>query len=295
MDGIYSLLTYPGSAMHSDSAREDFDIVEFRSGKVTIGVVFRGDETLFATGDIFSVIPKGDFDIKDCSIPVDITDDEVYSDTVSLMTQDCVLRFLNKNTGHKNFELLSNLVKKKILNLKTIRYEDDYVQQPKRVDIPDDISCVYFIGSGDFVKIGRTIGLKSRLQSIQTGSPLELDVIHYIATEQPELHERELHRVLSVCRHRGEWFQLPDELIEIIKSSDNCDSLIANIASVKLPQNFKTNVTSFTDLKDQLEIVQFASKNLDLSDSAKIMMLAELCKSKGIEADFLKPLAYTHS
>lgn len=52
-----------------------------------------------------------------------------------------------------------------------------------------------------FVKIGQTRDLKTRLSTLQTASPTELEVL--LTTP---IDEGALHRFFAPCRTRGEWF-----------------------------------------------------------------------------------------
>ena len=64
---------------------------------------------------------------------------------------------------------------------------------------------VYFISSGDFVKIGHTKHtVKSRVVELASGNPLPLKVL--ATTPGPRALEQDIHRNLTEPKHRGEWF-----------------------------------------------------------------------------------------
>jgi hypothetical protein len=71
--------------------------------------------------------------------------------------------------------------------------------------------AVYFIQSGDHIKIGKSNNPWKRFDSLQTGSPAPLKMLAImpgdIETEE-ELHER-----FSELSVRGEWFRATSELI----------------------------------------------------------------------------------
>ena len=60
------------------------------------------------------------------------------------------------------------------------------------------------------IKIGFSINVQSRLATLTIGSPVELDLLGFIAGSQQL--ERQLHGLLSSHRLRGEWFK-PQHLV----------------------------------------------------------------------------------
>lgn len=93
----------------------------------------------------------------------------------------------------------------------------DYIEQVaprfERV-VPRRRQTLYFIGSRDGpVKIGVTTNVPQRLESLQTGSHLKLEVL--ATTEGDTWLEREYHRFFAHCRLYGEWFdRARDNLLE---------------------------------------------------------------------------------
>ena len=69
---------------------------------------------------------------------------------------------------------------------------------------------VYFILSGDRVKIGWSADVASRLNALQTGTADPLHVLHVIPGEQKD--ERRFHREFAAQHIRGEWFRLEGPL-----------------------------------------------------------------------------------
>lgn len=66
-------------------------------------------------------------------------------------------------------------------------------------------SVVYFIRAGDFIKIGTTTDLKSRMQTIRTHCPFDLELLHTIpGSVNTEMRVQSRFRKLHV---RGEWFR----------------------------------------------------------------------------------------
>lgn len=86
------------------------------------------------------------------------------------------------------------------------------------------IAYVYLIGAVGFdmpVKVGYTIDLKGRLQSLQSGSPFKLRLIHG-AEDRDFAREIEgrIHTNYKARRSHGEWFDVPaGEIIDWINAT----------------------------------------------------------------------------
>jgi len=78
--------------------------------------------------------------------------------------------------------------------------------------------CVYLIqAENGLYKIGMTIGsAKQRLETLQTGSPVRLELCHTIPASNPIDLERQLHTYFSAKHHHGEWFALSQDDVEYI-------------------------------------------------------------------------------
>lgn len=75
---------------------------------------------------------------------------------------------------------------------------------------------VYFIRSGELVKIGYTTDVIARLAQLQTGSANELHLLAVIERAAPSL-ERLLHSFFAETRVRGEWFSFTGTLARLVK------------------------------------------------------------------------------
>ncbi len=75
---------------------------------------------------------------------------------------------------------------------------------------------LYFIRSGDYVKVGTSRFPSKRLEQLQTGNPEDT----YIIAEFPEQAFKEfpLHKYLSHLHIRGEWYRYTSEIDEIIST-----------------------------------------------------------------------------
>ena len=83
---------------------------------------------------------------------------------------------------------------------------------------------IYVIRAVDtpFVKIGVANNPISRLKNLQTGMPTELVLL--ASAMWPDDNERRLHMVLRQYRRRGEWFELPDQiLVSLVKAMHSGD------------------------------------------------------------------------
>jgi hypothetical protein len=74
---------------------------------------------------------------------------------------------------------------------------------------------VYFVASGDFIKIGFSRSMKSRMQKFFTESPLPAILLH----NEPGTFktEKSLHRQFGHLRAKGEWFRKTQELLDYIE------------------------------------------------------------------------------
>lgn len=83
-------------------------------------------------------------------------------------------------------------------------------------------SYLYIIryGTQDVYKIGISKKPESRLKSLQTGSPFELEIIftHKVAPDNATYVESRVHKWLSFNKLRGELFAVSDCLIDRLKS-----------------------------------------------------------------------------
>ena len=79
---------------------------------------------------------------------------------------------------------------------------------------------VYFIRSGDFVKIGYSLDPVKRLAKIGTDSPYKCEIIGIFASQ--DFSETEMHRKFSHLWSRGEWFLFDQSMIDFA-SEFGCD------------------------------------------------------------------------
>ena len=94
------------------------------------------------------------------------------------------------------------------------------------------VHCVYFIlnSESNAIKIGRARDIEKRLRSLQTASPVELELLRTIQVEsesQAQVLERKLHVRFEHLRLKGEWFKAEPELLSYIATG-----VILSIASL---------------------------------------------------------------
>lgn len=88
-----------------------------------------------------------------------------------------------------------------------------------------DTGVIYYVGAGDFIKIGFSRNIEARLIKMITDVPHEISLLHV----EPGTFRTEkiLHRAFSEFRVRGEWFKAAPELLAHI---DTRKRIIAGVA-----------------------------------------------------------------
>lgn len=77
-------------------------------------------------------------------------------------------------------------------------------------EIGEGKGFLYVIGSDSLYKIGRTIRPSKRLAALQSSSPIFLKFALVVVVEQVQECEKEMHRLFSRYRTKGEWFKLEE-------------------------------------------------------------------------------------
>lgn len=76
-------------------------------------------------------------------------------------------------------------------------------------------SGVYFISSGEAIKIGISTDVVGRMRSLQTASPYPLRLMAFLPGATPR-DEAMLHRKFAHLRLEGEWFKPGPDLLEYV-------------------------------------------------------------------------------
>jgi len=128
------------------------------------------------------------------------------------MSEVGVLAWLEDSVDDINWEM-AEPQKEVTSEIKCLTKKKDVEKEIKKVQDIDDSksSVVYFIQAmgTNFVKIGRG---KNRLGSIQCGCPLPLQLLREIKCVNARGLEKHLHDKFKEERHRGEWFNLSDNI-----------------------------------------------------------------------------------
>ena len=114
---------------------------------------------------------------------------------------------------------IQNPIKAAILHFLTngkIQFGSDFSNNDKS-------GFVYLVRASktSFYKIGCSKKPYQRLQSLQTGSPLEIKIIERIFSFDSQGLEKDLHDYYSAYWLRGEWFDFPDEVVREFHSTAN--------------------------------------------------------------------------
>lgn len=97
----------------------------------------------------------------------------------------------------------------------------DVLDSPLRIQPRDYYCCVYFIRSGEFVKIGVARSVQRRLASLQTASPLPLEmlgILKFVSDSDAYRAERRLHLCFHSDRSNGEWFRYSDDIQRFVST-----------------------------------------------------------------------------
>ncbi len=73
---------------------------------------------------------------------------------------------------------------------------------------------VYFLRSGDAIKIGFSIEPNQRKSGLQVGNPVELETLGTVSVSK--ITEREAKDKFNHLKIRGEWFRAEPELLDFI-------------------------------------------------------------------------------
>lgn len=113
---------------------------------------------------------------------------------------------------------------------------------------------VYFIQSGDFVKIGVSSNVKARLQTLQTAHFCKLKILHVIACSNSGFIEKALHQHFEklVTESRNEWFHFEADLKKFIYALPSRQDALFFLANSKvLTQAQKKHLAKTGSLLEQ--------------------------------------------
>lgn len=78
---------------------------------------------------------------------------------------------------------------------------------------------VYFIQTGDAIKVGIASDLAKRMVNVQVGNPHKIEVLHSISTSEEEARkiESQIHELFKRTHLNGEWFHANQFMIDFIR------------------------------------------------------------------------------
>lgn len=82
---------------------------------------------------------------------------------------------------------------------------------------------VYFIQCGEYVKIGLSSNVESRLKALQSATPYPLKLLKKLPVPNMARAEARLHRHFASVRHKGEWFRLTEDDLWEVMSFESID------------------------------------------------------------------------
>lgn len=107
---------------------------------------------------------------------------------------------------------------------------------------------VYFLRSGEFVKIGRSTRLDMRIRTLRIQLPFPIRIINAFPCEDSRKAEKHFHEHYEPFRSNGEWFKLDDRIDETVLSrikymSEPRGEYIFGLAArnYKIPAALQTN------------------------------------------------------
>jgi len=73
----------------------------------------------------------------------------------------------------------------------------------------EKVPKVYFVRSGEYIKIGRTDRpIKKRMEQMSTGTPYPMEALIVFTTPIARKVEKMFHQYFALKRTKGEWFKL---------------------------------------------------------------------------------------
>ena len=123
----------------------------------------------------------------------------------------------------------------------------------------------------DCYKIGSSQYPEKRLPSLQTGSPVELEIIAVMPSENHELEERAMHARWRSYRIQGEWFKFNPTLIPRVLgdfgfvddwTKDLADSIVSMAASAAVSEFSTVAVAIQVELMKAMQLTSRSRRQL---------------------------------
>lgn len=101
------------------------------------------------------------------------------------------------------------------------------------IDMNFDASYVYMLEVGEHIKIGSTRDVENRIKQLQTGNPVEIELLFSKKVFEAPKHENILHGKFRSKRESGEWFRLDDsEIDQAVKYLSKLEIVLPDIKEV---------------------------------------------------------------
>lgn len=84
---------------------------------------------------------------------------------------------------------------------------------------------VYVVACHNYIKIGIASDFKARMSVLQVGNPYEIKTVNLFFAQDAKEAERKLHDRFWAYRSRGEWFEMPQRLIDALGRIESLDEL----------------------------------------------------------------------
>ena len=134
---------------------------------------------------------------------------------------------------------------------------------------------VYFIQSGEYVKVGYTANLKSRYKQYVTENP---NPVYLLATINGGYDiERKIHKQLKDYKHRGEWFVYTDIVKQKIALIIKENALNVEPPRAKAKRDKYKHLKTLLALKEAANGAEFLVLNKDIR--ASICKIVEIVPS----------------
>lgn len=109
---------------------------------------------------------------------------------------------------------------------------------------PKKIGHIYILKCDKFYKIGISSNVDVRVKGIIKSYPHEIILLHTIKTDQCSLLESALHISLMEYHHKGEWFILPEWIVNLlIKFTEkDCFLILEKLGGLAIKNNVFINL-----------------------------------------------------
>lgn len=123
----------------------------------------------------------------------------------------------------------------------------------------------------DLYKIGSSQYPEKRLPGLQTGSPLELEMIAVIERSDYEFHERQLHSKWAWYRTQGEWFKFhPTMVTQVLSDFDVMDSWTKSLIDGAVKDSVVSAICEFSSIASATQSELMKTMKLTADSKARL-------------------------